>query len=131
MQKRTRSQTLQKNRSGQKKKIKKKKKKKARINDEDLVQLMSKTTISFGRHRHNARHRTDHHWSKNNTSRKNTIGTATASDAVGSTFGDSNGLGCAGKTAGDVPTLNRRQRRALARAQQNINQNSTAVSFSQ
>ena len=132
MQKRTRSQTLQKNRSGQKKKKKKKKKKKARINDEDLVQLMSKTTISFGRHRHNARHRTDHHWSKNNTRRKNTIGTATASDAVGSTFGDSNGLyGCAGKTAGDVPTLNRRQRRALARAQQNINQNSTAVSFSQ
>ena len=129
MQKRTRSQTLRKNRSShQQQKKKKKKKKKARINDEDLVQLMNKTTISFGRHRNNARHRTDHHWSKNNT-KKNTIGIATASDATSNGL---NGLnGCAGKTAGDVPTLNRRQRRALARAQQNTNQNSTTASFSQ
>jgi hypothetical protein len=86
-----------------------------KLSDDDsaeLVQLMSKTTISFGRSKKKKHDRVNQHWSNNFSGRKKK---SLISSGVGTTFGDLSNRG-AGSTASAVPKLNRRQRRALARA---------------
>ena len=104
-----------------KSKIKHRKSEPSAGEEDELVHMMSNTTISFGRNRTNNRQQQTHqHWSKqkNQKYEKKRATASGGAGGVGTTFGDLS-KGGTGSTAGDVPTLNRRQRRALAREQQN------------